>query len=518
MADHLALSKLKQGLGGFRCRLTIGRRSRAGAGGTAGGVGLLSEAGVSRLGDALLLGPVVILEGVPLGAADFAAHFQQLVGDLFHKAGRQVGRGPAEEHSLGGAGEVEAFLRAGQSDVAQAALLLQLVLLPNGPVAGEDALFHAHGEHHGELQALGGVHGHEGHAVVVFLHAVQIGVEGHFVQEAAERGVLCVFQIAADGRGQFVDVFQARLALVVFLRREHLGVAALLDQGLVDLRQLHFLGQALEMLDEVGELLELRRSFFQLRDLRRVDQDFPEGLSRLGRQGSGRFHGLGPDAAGRVVDHPQQAQVVAGVVDDAEVRQHVFDLRPLEEAEAAHHAVGDAVALEGHFHLVGEGVHAVEHRAVPPLPPLAIGFQELGGDVHALFPLVPGGVEADLFPLAVVGPEVLALAPPVVADDGIGGLQDVAGGAVVLLQADDAGVFVLALKGKDILNGGAPEAVDGLVVVAHHADVFAFPGQQSGQEILQVVRILVLVNEDIMKFPLVILPHLRELLQEPDGM
>lgn len=121
VADHLALSELKQGLGGFRCRLTIGRRSRAGAGGAAGGVGLLSETGVRRLGDALFLGPVVVLEGVPLGAADFAAHFQQLVGDLLHKAGGQIGRGPAEEHPLGGAGEVEAFLRAGQGDVAQAA-------------------------------------------------------------------------------------------------------------------------------------------------------------------------------------------------------------------------------------------------------------------------------------------------------------------------------------------------------------------------------------------------------------
>ena len=161
-----------------------------------------------------------------------------------------------------------------------------------------------------------------------------------------------------------------------------------------------------------------------------------EGLPRLGRQGSGGFHGLGPDAAGRVVDHPQQAQVVAGVVDDAEVRQHVFDLRPLEEAEAAHHAVGDTVALEGHFHLVGEGVHAVEHRAVPPLPPLAIGFQELGSDVHALLPLVPGGVEADLFPLAVVGPEGLALAAHVVLDDTVGGVQNISGGAIVLFQTD----------------------------------------------------------------------------------
>ena len=104
--------------------------------------------------------------------------------------------------------------------------------------------------------------------------------------------------------------------------------------------------QALEMLDEVGELLELRRSFFQLRDLRRVDQDFPEGLPRLGRQGSGGFHGLGPDAAGRVVDDSRQAQIVVGRCDNAQVGQHVLDLGSVKEARAAENSIRYAVALE----------------------------------------------------------------------------------------------------------------------------------------------------------------------------
>ena len=247
-----------------------------------------------------------------------------------------------------------------------------------------------------------------------------------------------------------------------------------------------------------------------------VGQNLPQTQILPGGNLPGGLHGLGPDAPGRVVHHPQQAEVVAGVVDDAEVGQHILDLGALEEAEAPHHPVGDAVALEGHFHLVGQGVHAVEDGAVLPLLALPVGPEELGGDVHALVPLVGGGVALDLVAVAVVGPQVLTLSPPVVADDSVGGLQDVAGGAVVLLQADDPGVLVLTLEGEDIFNGGTPEAVDGLVVVTHHADILPAPSQQPGQQVLEVVGVLVLVDEDVAEFPLVVLPHVGVLLEEPD--
>ena len=249
-----------------------------------------------------------------------------------------------------------------------------------------------------------------------------------------------------------------------------------------------------------------------------VGQDLPQTQVLPGGNLPGGLHGLGPDTPGRVVHHPQQTEVVTGVVNDAEIGQHVLDLGALEEAEASHHPVGDAVALEGHFYLVGQGVHSVEDGAVLPLLALPIGPEELGGNVHALIPLVGGGVALDLVAVAVVGPQVLALSPPVVADNGVGSLQDVPGGAVVLFQADDPGVLVLTLEGEDIFNGGTPEAVDGLVVVTHHTDVLPAPGQKTGQQVLEVVGVLVLVDEDVAEFPLVVLPHVGVLLKETDGV
>ena len=178
-----------------------------------------------------------------------------------------------------------------------------------------------------------------------------------------------------------MDVLQAGLALVVLFLREHGGITALLDEGFVKLRQVGLLGQALHGLDQVHKLLELGGCPLQGGDLGGIGEDVPQAAALLDGDGPGGLHGLGADAPGGIVHHPQQAQVVLGVVDDAEIGEHVLDLRPLEEAEAPHHPVGDAVAFQCHFDLIGQGVHPVQDGAVPPLSPLAIGPQQLGGHI-----------------------------------------------------------------------------------------------------------------------------------------
>ena len=77
----------------------------------------------------------------------------------------------------------------------------------------------------------------------------------------------------------------------------------------------------------------------------------------------------------------------------------------------------------------------------------------------------------DLVAVAVLGPKGLALAPGIVFDNAVGRVEDVGGGTVVLFQADRFGPGEYLLEIEDILNGRAAEFVNGLVVVAHHADV-----------------------------------------------
>ena len=118
---------------------------------------------------------------------------------------------------------------------------------------------------------------------------------------------------------------------------------------------------------------------------------------------------------------------------------------------------------------------------------------------------------------AVVRPELFALAAAVVRNDGVRRVQNALRGAVILLQTDDLRALVLLFKVQNVGDGRTAEAVDALVVVAHDADIFIAPGQQRGQQVLQMVRILILVDEDIAELALVIVAHLLKLLQKLHG-
>ena len=144
--------------------------------------------------------------------------------------------------------------------------------------------------------------------------------------------------------------------------------------------------------------------------------------------------------------------------------------------------------------------------------------QDPVGHIAGLVLLVGGGMYVDLAPLAVLGPEAFALARSIVADDGIGRVEDGLGRAVVLLEPDDLGFWVLLLEAQNILDSGPPEAVDGLVVVAHHADVLILLGQQLDQHILGVVGVLILVHHDVAEFVLVVVQHVGVLLEEGHGV
>ena len=90
----------------------------------------------------------------------------------------------------------------------------------------------------------------------------------------------------------------------------------------------------------------------------------------------------------------------------------------------------------------------------------------------------------------------------VVGNDGVGRIQNGLRRAVVLLQPDEARALILVFKIQDVLDRRAAEAIDALVIVTDDADILVPAGQQRGQQILQVVRILILVDEDIAELAL----------------
>ena len=81
--------------------------------------------------------------------------------DFFDEAGDDAELGLSVQHALLRHGDVEAFLGAGDGDVHEAAFFFEAAAFGKAHFAGEAAFFHAGEEDGVELQAFGGVDGHE---------------------------------------------------------------------------------------------------------------------------------------------------------------------------------------------------------------------------------------------------------------------------------------------------------------------------------------------------------------------
>ena len=126
----------------------------------------------------------------------------------------------------------------------------------------------------------------------------------------------------------------------------------------------------------------------------------------------------------------------------------------------------------------------------------------MGGDVVGFGGFVQQTFNYDWFPVASFGEEGLVGASFVLVDDALGGLEDIAGAAVILLKLDDFGAGKVAFKVEDIGEVGAAPGVDGLPVVTDDADVAVAVHEAFDEVILDGVGVLVLVNEDVLELVL----------------
>ena len=214
--------------------------------------------------------------------------------------------------------------------------------------------------------------------------------------------------------------------------------------------------------------------------------------------------GLVADAAlGHVEDAPQADRVLR-VGQHPQVGQRVAHLAPLVEPHAADHLVRQPDPQEHVLEHARLAVGAVEdgHVGVADLPGIDQPV-DLPGDERGLVVLVVGDVADHLLAVALVGPQALVAPIRVAGDHRVGRREDALGGAVVLLQQDRDGVGEVLLELDDVADAGAAEGVDGLVGIAHHAQLARRHARRRGrhqladQLVLGVVGVLVLVDEHV---------------------
>ena len=96
----------------------------------------------------------------------------------------------------------------------------------------------------------------------------------------------------------------------------------------------------------------------------------------------------------------------------------------------------------------------------------------------------------------------------VVADNRICRLKNIAGGTVVLLKLNNRSVGIGLIKVKNILNCCATEFINRLIVVANDHDIAIFVRKELCKNELRVVRVLILVYQNVSELILIKLTNL----------
>ena len=113
------------------------------------------------------------------------------------------------------------------------------------------------------------------------------------------------------------------------------------------------------------------------------------------------------------------------------------------------------------------------------------------------------GDKADFVALGRIGAQIFAQALGVVLDHGIGGEQNIAHGAVVLLKLDGRFNIEFAHQRGHIAHMRAAKAIDALVVIAHGKHGRAIARHQLEPGILQLVGVLKLIHQNMVEALLV---------------
>jgi hypothetical protein len=386
----------------------------------------------------------------------------------------------------------------------------------------EDALLHPYQIDDGELEALGRVRRHQRDAIAAHLGLIQVGDQGHLIQEELEgRAIpgLRVGGLEILGAGhELAQVLDAPLGFGRVLLLEVVQIArALQDQGDGPGRTLRTQGRQ-EPIQELQEGLDAGPRAAQAPGALRPGQSLEQGpavfLRCLGRP----FDGGLPDAPGWRVHDPAQGHPVRRVHGQPQVREHVLDLGTIIEAHTSHHDVGHVVLEELLLDGPGLGVGSIEDRVLAEgAARAAHPLEDVANHELRLVPLVPGLVDPDPIASLAIGDEPLLLAIRVVGDEGRGCVQDGPRGAVVALQAHHLRVVEVAFEVEDVADVGTPPGIDGLVRISHHAQVPVLSRKLVHEPVLHAVRVLVLVHQHVLEATSIVGQHLREALEELDG-
>ena len=359
--------------------------------------------------------------------------------------------------------QVEAAARARDADVGEPALLgdAGVALLERARVR-QQPLLHAGDEDDAELESLDLVQRDQGDARGLVAHGVDVADQRDVLEELHQPVGRRDVGVLGGEPDQLEDVRPALLALLGAVL-EHLAVAGLVEHALEEHRQRHALRVALSRSMRPAKPrsaviaagpMRLVALVEPLRRLERREALLARELLQLG-------DGAITDLATRRVDHARERHRVARVDAETQVREHVLDLAPVVEAQAADQLIRDAAPQEHFLEGAGLRVGAVEHGAFGERDPLAPDeLLDLGADRERLLALVVDGDEPHRFTDALLGPELLLRRARCCCGSPRARCRESAAWSGSSARGSRFRIREVVLEGQDVAHVRAAEAVD----------------------------------------------------------
>ena len=140
---------------------------------------------------------------------------------------------------------------------------------------------------------------------------------------------------------------------------------------------------------------------------------------------------------------------------------------------------------------------------------------DLGSDVGRLHLIVCAGMVNNLLIRLPLGKQLLLETVAVVADHGVGTIQNAGGRAVVLIEHDRNGIGKILRKVQNDVHIRSAPRIDRLVRITDNVQAVVRSRQLTDQLILFGVDVLKLINENIRKTALPLGSDIGELLEHP---
>ena len=122
-----------------------------------------------------------------------------------------------------------------------------------------------------------------------------------------------------------------------------------------------------------------------------------------------------------------------------------------------------------------------------------------GGDENGFLRFSVGLHQMDSVAFVSIGKAGLGDSGLILLNQGIGRPDDIPGGPVVLLKAEEPALRIILAEIQDVLDFRSPERIDGLRVVTDHTDVPVPLAEFLQNEVLGEVGVLVLVHENVVE-------------------